>query len=107
MARVNKQPLNNGTTSITQQRGDAMKKTLTALVATVALGAAAVGFSSTADAHWYGPHYWGPGPFVAGAVAGAAVAAAASAPYYAPYGYYYGPACRNVWNGYYWVRACY
>ncbi len=86
-----------------------MRKILTTAVAAVALGAAAVGMSTSAEARWYG-HYWGPGPFVAGAVAGAAVAAAATAPYYyRPYAYYgyYGPACRNVWNGDYWVRACY
>jgi len=44
----------------------------------------------------------------AGALVGGAVAAAATAPYYyGPYGPYYGPACRPVWNGYYWVRGCY
>jgi len=85
------------------------KKLLTSIAAALAIGAVVVGFSSTADAHWYGPHYWGPGPFVAGAVVGGAVAAAATAPYYAPYPYYgyYAPACPRVWNGYYWVRACY
>ena len=89
------------------------KKLVTCVVAAAAIGAAAVGFSSTAEAHWYGPG-WGPGPFVVGAAAGiatgAAVAAAANAPYYygGPYPYgYYGPACPRVWNGYYWVRACY
>ena len=91
-----------------------MKKLLTSLAAVAAIGAVAVGFSSTAEAHWYRPG-WGPGPFIAGAVVGGAVAAAATAPYYyggpyyGPYAYsgYYGPACRNVWNGYYWTRACY
>ena len=86
-----------------------MRKTLTAVVAALTIGAGAVGLSSTAEARWYGP-YWGPGPYVAGAVAGAAVAAAATAPYYYrgyPYAGYYGPVCRQVWNGYYWVRACY
>jgi hypothetical protein len=88
-----------------------MKKILTALLAVGAIGAAAVGTSSTADAHWNGPGWgrgYGPGPFIAGAIVGGAVAAAATAPYYAaPYGPYYGPACRRVWNGYYWVPACY
>jgi hypothetical protein len=91
-----------------QQRGDAMKKILTGVVVAAAVGAAAVGMSSTAEAHRFGPHWgWGPGPFIAGAVVGGAVAAAATAPYYyAPYGPYYGPVCRRVWNGYYWVPAC-
>ena len=88
-----------------------MKKILTSLLAVTAIGAAAVGMSSTAEAHWYGPgwgHGYGPGPFVAGAIVGGAVAAAATAPYYyAPYGPYYGPPCPRVWNGYYWVRSCY
>jgi len=92
-----------------------MKKLLTGLAAAAVIGAGAVGLSSTAEAHWYGPG-WGPGPFIAGALVGGAVAAAATAPYYygpgpyyAPYGPYpyYGPACRRVWNGYYWVRSCY
>jgi hypothetical protein len=83
-----------------------MKKMLTALVTVAALAAAAVGMSSTADAHWNGPGWgrgWGPGPFVAGAIVGSALAAAATA----PYGPYYGPACRPVWNGYNWVQGCY
>jgi hypothetical protein len=87
-----------------------MKKLLTSLVAVAAIGAAAVGLSSTAEAHWFGPGWgYGPGPFVAGAIVGGAVAAAATAPYYynGPYAPYYGPACRPVWNGYYWVRGCY
>jgi len=85
-----------------------MKKTLTALVAAAAIGAGAIGLSSTAEARWYGPGWrYGPGPFVAGALVGGAIAAAATAPYYSPYGPYYGPACQRVWNGYYWVRACY
>ncbi len=90
-----------------------MKKLFTTVVAVVAIGAGAVGLSSTAaEAHWYGPHWgygYGPGPFIAGALVGGAVAAAATAPYYynGPYGPYYGPACRPVWNGYAWVRGCY
>lgn len=88
-----------------------MKKIVTCLVAAGAIGAAAVATSGTAEARW-----WGPGPFVAGAVVGGAVAAAAAAPYYygyGPYGYYYrpygyyAPACGRVWNGYYWVNTCY
>jgi hypothetical protein len=88
-----------------------MRKILTALVAVTAIGTAAVATSSTAEARW-----WGPGPFIAGAVVGGAVAAAATAPYYyggyGPYGYYrpyayYAPACPRVWNGYYWIRTCY
>jgi hypothetical protein len=89
-----------------------MKKTLTVLVAAAAISAGAIGLSSTADAHWYGPHGggWGPGPFIAGAFVAGAVAAAATSPYYygnGPYAPYYGPACRQVWNGYAWVPACY
>jgi hypothetical protein len=87
-----------------------MRKILTAVVAVAAIGGAAIGLSSTADAHWYGPGWgWGPGPFVAGAIVGGAVAAAATAPAYYPYAPYpyYGPGCRQVWNGYYWVRGCY
>ncbi len=97
-----------------------MRKFLMALVAVAAIGAAAVGTPSTADARWgggwggygwRGGWGWGPGPFVAGAVVGAALAA----PYYYGYGPYYpyGPypygyyGCRRVWNGYYWVGACY
>ena len=90
-----------------------MKKLLTSFAAVAAIGAAAVGLPGTAEAHWHGPG-WGPAPFVAGAIVGGAVAAAATAPYYyapynGPYAYYgyYGPACRNVWNGSYWARACY
>jgi hypothetical protein len=65
---------------------------------------------------------WGPGPFVAGALLGGALAAGAVGPYYyggygygpyypaygayGPYGPY-GYGCRQAWNGYYWVRACY
>jgi hypothetical protein len=88
-----------------------MRKIVTAFVAALALGVAAVGTSSTADA-WWGPRWgWGPGPFVAGAIVGGAVAGAVAAPYYyrpyGPYYPYYGPGCRRVWNGYNWVRACY
>lgn len=94
-----------------------MRKILTSLVAVAAIGAAAVGTSSAAEAHGWGPG-WGPGPFIAGALIGGAIAAAATAPYYYggygpysyyahPYGYYHGPGCQRVWNGYYWVRACY
>ncbi len=61
---------------------------------------------------------WGWGPFWGGLAAGAIVGGALVAPYYAaPYYYggyypygpypYYGPGCRRVWNGYYWVRAFY
>jgi len=88
------------------------KKLVTSVVAAATIGAAAVGLSSAAEAHWYGPG-WGPGPFIAGAAAGiatgAAVAATVNAPYYyGPYPYgYYGPACGRAWNGYYWVRTCY
>jgi hypothetical protein len=104
-----------------------MKKILTAIVLAATLGVTAVATSSPADAWWRGGWgwrgggwgwrggcCWGPGPFVAGAVVGGAVvggAALAARPYYYggayPYGPYYGPGCRRVWNGYYWVRACY
>jgi hypothetical protein len=87
-----------------------MKKLLTSLVAVAAIGASAVGLSSTAEAHWFGPGWgYGPAPFVAGAIVAGSVAAAATAPYYYGYGPYpyYGPGCRTVWNGYNWVRACY
>lgn len=61
-----------------------MKKALTVLVAAAAISAGAIGLSSTADAHWYGPHDggWGPGPFIAGAFVAGAVAAAATSPYF-------------------------
>jgi hypothetical protein len=58
-----------------------MKKILTSLAALAAIGAAAVGTSSAAEAHGWGPG-WGPGPFIAGALIGGAVAAEATAPYY-------------------------
>ena len=96
-----------------------MKKVLTTLLAAAAIGGTVLAMSSPADAWWRGGWggpgwgwrggWWGPGPFVAGAAVGAAVAA----PYYyrGYYGYPYGPysyyGCRRVWNGYYWVRACY
>ena len=55
---------------------------------------------------------WRPGPFLGGALLGGALAAGMAAPYYNygpyyPYGPYYGYGCRRVWNGYYWVTACY
>ena len=105
-----------------------MRKSLTALVAALSLGVAALAMSSPADARWaggWGWHGggwrggwgWGPG---AGFVAGAVIGGALAAPYYGyPYGYYgygyypyaygpgYGPRCQNVWNGYAWTRACY
>jgi hypothetical protein len=101
-----------------------MKKIFTAAALAVTLGVAALATSSPADAWWRGGWgwgwrgcCWGPGPWVAGAVVGGAAvgaAVAASRPYYYggyyyPYGPnpYYGPGCRRVWNGYYWVRACY
>src|SRR5579872_5368721 len=98
-----------------------MRKLLTAVVAVAAIGATALTMSTPASAYWrggWGWHGgwgwrggwgWGPGPFIAGALAGAALAAPyyyAYGPYY-PYGPYYGYGCRSVWNGYYWVRACY
>ncbi len=93
-----------------------MRKLLTALVAVVAIGATAIATSSPAAAWWRGGGWgwrggwgWGPGPFVAGALIGGALAAPyyyGPGPYY-PYGPYYRYGCRNVWNGYNWVRACY
>jgi hypothetical protein len=101
-----------------------MRKFLTAIVAVVAIGTAALATSGTAEARWGGGWRggggwgwrggwgWGPGPFVAGALVGGALAApyyyGAYGPYY-PYGPYpyYGPGCRRAWNGYAWVRACY
>jgi hypothetical protein len=56
---------------------------------------------------------WGAGPFLGGALLGGALAAGLASPYYYsygpyyPYGPYYGYGCRRVWNGYYWVTACY
>lgn len=104
-----------------------MRKILTVLIAAAAIGVTAVATSSTADARWgggWGWHGgwgwrggwgWGPGPFIAGAVIGGALASPyyyGYGPYYpyaygayGPYGSYYG--CPRVWNGYYWVRACY
>ena len=84
-----------------------MRQVLTALIAAVSIGGAAITTSSSAKA-WWG---WGPvvaGGVVAGAIVGGALAAR---PYYYPYyGYgpypYYGPRCHSVWNGYAWVPAC-
>jgi hypothetical protein len=91
-----------------------MRKILTALAAAAAIGATVLATSGTAEARWgWG---WGPGPFWGGLAAGAIVGGALAAPYYGgyygyypygPYRPYYGPGCRRVWNGYYWVRACY
>jgi hypothetical protein len=93
-----------------------MKKIVTALVTSAAIGVAVVGSSGAAQARWGGWHggWWGPGPVVGGLLAGAIIGTALAAPHY-PYGYYgpypYGPyghcAWRTVWNGYRWVRACY
>ena len=63
---------------------------------------------------WRGGWGWGPGPFLAGALLGGALAAGLPRHIY-DYGPYYplrtvwsyGYGCRRVWNGYYWVRACY
>jgi hypothetical protein len=97
-----------------------MRKVLTAIAVVATLGLTALATSSPADAWWRGGGWgwrggccWGPGPFVGGLAAGAVVGGALAArPYY--YGYYpygpypyYGAGCRRVWNGYYWVRACY
>ena len=96
-----------------------MRKFLTALVAVLAIGATTLAMSSPASAYWRGGWGWrgfwgwGPGPFVAGALIGGALAAGLASPYYYsygpyyPYGPYYGYGCRRVWNGYYWVTACY
>jgi hypothetical protein len=98
-----------------------MRKILTAIVMAATLGLTALATSSPADAWWRGGPGWGWGwrggccwgraPFWGGVAAGAVVGAAVAAPYYyggyypyGPYGYY---GCRRVWNGYYWVRACY
>jgi hypothetical protein len=98
-----------------------MRKILTAVVIAATLGLTALATSSPADAWWRGGWGgwgwrggwgWGPGPFWGGVAAGAVVGGALAAPYYYrgyyPYGYYGGYyGCRRVWNGYYWVRACY
>jgi hypothetical protein len=107
-----------------------MRKTLATFVAATSIAAAAMAMSTTAEARWgwgwgpgchggwygyrgwrYGGWGWGPGAVAGGFVVGSALAAR---PYYYPYGHYgyapypaYGPRCRNVWNGYAWVRACY
>jgi hypothetical protein len=95
-----------------------MRKFATALVAALAIGTSAVAMSTPAAA-WRGWGWgwgWGPGPFFGGLAAGAAIGTALAAPYYyhgyspyAAYGPYpyNGPECGQVWNGYYWVRACY
>src|SRR5262244_1568000 len=64
-------------------RGDAMRKTLTAIAAAATIGIAAVATPTTADARW---GWWGPalGGFAVGAIVGSALAS----PYY--YGGYYG-----------------
>jgi hypothetical protein len=95
-----------------------MRKILTALAAAGAIGATVLATSGAAEARWGWGWGWGPGPFWGGLAAGAVVGGALAAPYYGGYygyspGYYpygpyaYGPGCRRVWNGYYWVRACY
>jgi hypothetical protein len=87
-----------------------MRKILTAVAIAATLGLTALATSSPASAWWRGGWgWWGPGPFVAGAVVGGALAAAPYYNGYYPYGPYpyYGPGCRRVWNGYAWVRACY
>jgi hypothetical protein len=99
-----------------------MRKIWTALVAAMAIAAAAVATSGTAEAQWHGGWHggwgWGPGPFIGGLAAGALIGGALAAPYAYPYPYgyyagYYAPppyagpcVWRRVWNGYGWVRAC-
>src|SRR5262249_57479790 len=63
-------------------RGDAMRKTLTAIAAAATIGVATLATPTTADARW---GWWGPalGGFAAGAIIGSALAS----PYY--YGGYY------------------
>jgi hypothetical protein len=98
-----------------------MKKSVTALVTSAAIGAAVIAGAGPAQARWGGWHggwhggWWGPGPVVGGLLAGAIIGTALASPYYPygfvgpyPYGPPYGPcAWRAVWNGYRWVRACY
>src|SRR5262249_41751722 len=65
-------------------RGDAMRKTLTALAAAATLATATVTVPSTAEARWG----WRGGAFIGGLAAGAIIASAFARPYY--YGGYYG-----------------
>src|SRR5262249_38746989 len=109
-------------------RGDAMRKTLTALVAAATIGAAMLTMSSPANAWWRGGGWgwgWGLGGFAVGALVGSALAGPYYYPYggggyygysnygYANYGYapYYGGGgyygCQRIWNGWAWVSACY
>jgi hypothetical protein len=107
-------------------RGDAMKRTLTALLAAGAVAAAAIAAPTAAEARWWGGGWRGPaifGGLAAGAIIGGALAAPYAYPYpygyyggysgagyYAPppYPYYGGAPCvwQQVWNGYAWTRAC-
>jgi hypothetical protein len=106
-------------------RGEVMRKFLVALATAATLAGASVATSGPALAWhggggwhgggwhgggWHGGGWgWGAGGFVAGALVGSALAA----PYYYPYGPYYGypyyrrPCVwRRWWNGYAWVHAC-
>src|SRR5215831_1493093 len=102
-----------GAAKSNRDRGDTMRKILTAFVVAASISAAAIATSSDALA-WRGGWGWGPGAVVGGVIAGAVIGSAiASRPYYYPYGYYgygpnpyYGPPCGRVWNGYAWVPAC-
>jgi hypothetical protein len=112
-------------------RGDVMRKILTALVAAATIAAAAVATPTTADARWGGHGGWHGGgwhgggwhgggwrggAFLGGLAAGALIGGAIAAQpyYYSGYGAYgaypyYGPTCawRSVWTAYGWRRVCY
>jgi hypothetical protein len=74
-------------------RGDAMRKSLTALAAATTIAVAAVATPTTADAQWRRGGWWGPalGGFAVGAIIGSAFARPYYAYAYYGYGYGYGP----------------
>jgi hypothetical protein len=92
--------------ALSTDKGDAMRKSLTALAAATTLAVAAVATPTTADARW---GWWGPafGGFAAGAIIGSALARPYYAyPYYG-YGYGYGPYYGYGYPAYYYAPRPY